>query len=123
MTSRLNFEEKPDSDEILSSSLIDLKENYQLVWLDVNAKNDSDESIFTIRHLQNTVDRISKFDDLQECVSYIEETQEITTFIICSGTLGEDLVPTILDRKNIWAIYVYCYDIDSHKPWTWLYSK
>jgi hypothetical protein len=121
--SRLNFEEEASTDETYIHSLDRLRENYQLVWLDVNANDHSDESVFTLRHLQNIVDRTNEFNDLHECVSYIEATQQITTFIICSGTLGEKFVPQIHQRKNIWAIYIYCHDIDIHRSWTSSYSK
>jgi hypothetical protein len=120
---RFDFEEETTNDETHVYSLNALRENYQLIWLDENAHVDSDESLFTLRTLQNIVDLTRKFDDVQECISHIEGTPDIVSFIICSGTLGKTLVPQIHHRENIWAIYVYCYDVDTHKLWTSSYSK
>ena len=115
--------EETTTDAVHIYSLGHAKEKYQLIWLDANVNNGSDDSVFTLRSLQNLVDLTSKFDNLEDCVLYIEQTQDITTFLICSGTLGKQLVPRIHSQKNIWAIYLYCFDVDSHEDWASSYSQ
>jgi len=100
-----------------------LKESHQLVWLDANANNGSNDTIHTLRHLESIIDSTSKFDNIEDCLFFIEETKDMV-FLICSGIFGQEIVPRIHQHKNIWAIYVYCYEKSYHEStWAQQYPK
>ena len=44
-------------------------------------------------------------------------------FLISSGGLGAKLVPKIHDLPQVYAIYIYCADVEYHSKWTKKFSK
>ncbi|CAF4013112.1 unnamed protein product, partial [Rotaria sordida] len=64
------------------------------------------------------------FQDIEQCQKYIEEQlQKDRLIMIVSGRLGQEIVPSIHQLKQIILIYVYCGDKESNKPWAEKFSK
>lgn len=122
MESRLNVEEVIIS-QIYEDALNQWKDDVQLIWLDRDATENTQESLLIVAQLRKVIDCIKVFSNFHECLSYIGTTKEMTTFIICSGTLGREIIHKIHDQINIWAIYIYCQDLDFHRSWAYQYSK
>ena len=83
-------------------------ESYQLVWLDDNVNNNKKDITGTLEGLRIIIDYTKLFDNAEECRQFIEQTKDTTTFLICSGQLGQGFVPEIYHLKKIWSIYIYC---------------
>ncbi len=78
-------------------------ESYQLVWLDpdFNRKNDT-----SIESLRNIVDYTKVFDNSDDCLEYIKQTQDSTTFVVCTKQLAQEFISQIHPLKHIFKIYV-----------------
>ena len=58
------------------------------------------------------------------CVDYIRnECSTKRVFIIASGSLGKILVPIVHSWPQVYAIYIYCADVDFHRTWSTRYGK
>jgi hypothetical protein len=73
-------------------------ESYQLVWL-------GDASSLKIENLRGIIDYTTIFDNLEECQSFLEETRNITTFLVISYPKEARLVREHL--SNIRSVYIY----------------
>ncbi|CAF0943435.1 unnamed protein product [Rotaria sordida] len=69
-------------------------------------------------------DHLEKFQDVEQCWKYIEkQSPKNQLTMIVSGQLGKEIVPSIHAFQQIISIYVYCLDIEGHKPWANKFSK
>jgi hypothetical protein len=98
-------------------------ESHQLVWADANINNGSTDSVVTLQELRKIIDYTRLFDNVEVCKTYIEQSYDTTTFLVCSGQLGEQLVPLIHGLKHILSIYIYCLNKEYHQLWALHYSK
>ena len=79
-------------------------EPHQLVWVSSNNEHVSAES------LRSIVDYTRLFDNINECRSFIDQTFNTTTFIVCSQAFAQHFISQIDDLKNIYLIYIYTSD-------------
>lgn len=65
------------------------------------------------------------FQDLDEyCTNYIErDCMNRRVFIIASGSIGSKAVPIIHDLPQLYAIYIFCADVESNEQWALQYRK
>ncbi|CAF1390651.1 unnamed protein product [Rotaria sordida] len=97
-------------------------ETFCLIWLDANVN--TEENRDTKQKLNSIIKRLETFQDIEQCQKYIEEqSQKDRLIMIVSGRLGQEIVPSIHQLKQIILIYVYCGDKDSNKPWAEKFSK
>jgi hypothetical protein len=94
-------------------------ESHQLIWLDTRVKSDE----ITLQSLRKIVDYTKVFDNIDECLFYIKQTNSTVTFLVCSGQLGEIFTLKVHDLNNIYAIYIYCQNKEYHQKWASKYSK
>jgi len=58
------------------------------------------------------------------CLTYIrDKCADRRVFLISSGSLGRKVVPSIHDLPQIYAIYIYCADVQYNQEWANKYSK
>jgi len=94
-------------------------EPHQLVWCDSNINiMVNTESVVNLEGLRKIVDYTKLFDNLEECQRYLTEATDSATFLVCSGELGEKIIPEIHQLGNIRSIYIYCRDKDHHQQWS-----
>lgn len=76
-------------------------QNFHLVSLDgsFNGENDND-CCNTIIKLQQVVNIVNTFDDVDKCVDFIDNIKEEKIFMISSGTLGQEIVPIVHVMRN-----------------------
>jgi tetratricopeptide (TPR) repeat protein len=101
-------------------------QNFILVWLDANIdKVNNSDCRNTITQLQQVVNTVNTFTDVNQCISFITDIKEEKIFMIISGTLGEIVIPTIHDMFQIDSMYVFCRNELKHKEWAqkWLKIK
>ena len=80
---------------------------------------------------RNVYDKISgtfqwEHCEVQEdrCVSFIhDECEKKRVFLIASGSLGQHLVPKIHNLPQVYAIYIYCANLEFHQKWAQQYQK
>jgi hypothetical protein len=86
------------------SSQTHTDQDFLVVWLDANIdplNNDYQNKITKLREVSNTV---NTFTDLDGCVSFIADINDKIAFMICSGTLGETVVPVVHDMAQVSTI-------------------
>jgi tetratricopeptide (TPR) repeat protein len=105
------------------SSQTHTDQDFLVVWLDANIdplNNDYQNKITKLREVSNTV---NTFTDLDGCVSFIADINDKIAFMICSGTLGETVVPVVHDMAQVSTIYIFCTNKNQHDQWTQQWSK
>src|SRR5271157_4424360 len=71
-------------------------QNFHLVWLDgSNDAVNNDDCRNSITKLRQVVNTVNTFTDVDECIDFITDTQEETTFMIVSGALNGIIVPIV----------------------------
>lgn len=65
-----------------------------------------------------------KFANVSQCQKYIkEQSQKDWLVMVVSGQLGQMIVPSIHDLKNIVSIYVYCMNKAKNDEWARSFAK
>ncbi|CAF1189313.1 unnamed protein product [Rotaria sordida] len=65
-----------------------------------------------------------KFQDVKKCQEYIEkQSEKARLIVVVSGRLGEAIVPSIHELRQVISIYVYCKDKKSHEQWARNFAK
>lgn len=63
-------------------------------------------------------------DQADRCVEYIrKDSANKRTFLVSSGGLGKEVVPKIHNLPQVYAIYIYCSDVQFHQEWTKNFPK
>ncbi|CAF1356529.1 unnamed protein product [Adineta steineri] len=99
-------------------------EIFSLIWLDENVNvTDTRETEVKLRSIF-FINHIKKFQDVQRCQQYIEQTSELDQLIcIVSSRLGREIVPYIYHLRQVTSIYVYCKDKKSNEQWAHKFAK
>ena len=77
----------------------------------------------TLEHLRSTVNDLTVFTQLEECVTFLQGIQLEKVFLIVSGSLGQSLVPRIHAMTQIDAIFIFCIDEIRHEEWVKEWTK
>jgi tetratricopeptide (TPR) repeat protein len=93
-------------------------QNYLLIWLDekINQVNNADCQN-TMKQLQEVVNTVNTFTDVNECVDFIKNIKDEKIFMISSGAYGEKIVPIVHDMPQVSTIYIFCGNKSRHDPW------
>jgi hypothetical protein len=94
-------------------------EMHQLIWLDPNF---SMRSNVNVESLRNIVDYTKIFDNSENCVDCIKQTQDTNTFLVCTEELAHEFIPRIHNLKHILKIYVISQP-ENHQKMFSCYSK
>lgn len=96
-------------------------ESHQLIYL-TEAGIELQNSL-NIDMLRTVVDYTKIFTDNDTFERYLQETCDITTFLICTNEQGKKLVPKIHEQKNLCSIYIYHQNNYDQLSWTLEYKK
>lgn len=89
-------------------------EIFSLIWFDI----DFEKSPCTEQTLRSTINYMTKFNDVDKCKTYIEQTSIYDRLvIIVSDELSEKLVRSIHHFRQVTAIYIYSKDMESTRTW------
>ena len=100
-----------------------LLQNFLLVWLDANLDESKADFKNSLERLRNVVASIRTFQDVKQCINFLNEISEEKVFMIVSGALGQQVVPEIENKPQLEAIYVFCGNKAAHEPWASKISK
>ena len=92
---------------------------YIVVWYDVNIE--SEENLLNVQRLKGICD-VEKFSDFTKAASFIKSTSAYC-IVISSGNNGQALTEQVFSRPNVYAIYIFCRNIDFHRKWAEDYPK
>ena len=94
-----------------------LIQNFLLVWLDANLDESKADFKKSLERLRNVVASIITFQDVKECVNFLNDISQEKIFIIVSGSLGRQIVPDFEDMPQIQSIYIFCGNKAIHEEW------
>ncbi|UJR26397.1 hypothetical protein I4U23_007729 [Adineta vaga] len=94
-----------------------------LIWLD-SLVNISQENINVQKLLRSCIDHLKTFDNIDNCVEYIQSiSNNERLIIIVSGRLGRSLTSRIHELRQVSSIYIYCSDKSINEQWSKPYKK
>ena len=83
------------------------KESVTLIWFDGSVSDQADRAK-TMNILRGINDYALFYRDLDECTSYIKSVVKEKIFLIASGIWATALLPTIIDLKQLEAVFIFC---------------
>ncbi|CAM4805222.1 unnamed protein product [Rotaria magnacalcarata] len=97
-------------------------ETFACFWLDqdIYTTEDNRETLEELRHIIN---HIKVFDHVEECEQAIRNITHEKVILICSGSLGRQLVPRLHDLTQFSVCYVLCQDQAANEQWSSKYPK
>jgi hypothetical protein len=51
---------------------------------------------------------VKQFTDIEKCIRFICDIRDEKIFLICSGELGQLILPIVHDMAQINCIYIFC---------------
>ena len=94
-----------------------LLQNFLLVWLDANLDESKADFKKSLERLRNVVASIITFQDVKECINFLNEISQEKVFMIVSGSLGQQVVPDLEDMPQVQSIYIFCGNKAIHEEW------
>jgi hypothetical protein len=98
-------------------------ETFGLLWLDA-AVNSSEENRQAQQQLRATINHVITFEDANRCQQYIRSIcAHDRLVLIVSGQLGQEVVPSIHQMRQLSSIYVYCMNKERNEKWAKNFTK
>ena len=98
-------------------------QNVLLVWLDNNIDNNTEDCQNTVTQLRRVMNEINTFTDGDQCVHFIEATNDNKVCMIISGALGQHIVPRVHGMSQVDSIFIFCGNKKRHEGWAKDWSK
>ncbi|CAF5005190.1 unnamed protein product, partial [Rotaria sp. Silwood1] len=92
-----------------------MAENYFVIWIDSNIDMANEDCQNTLAQLHGIVNQVNQCTTVEQCIQLLNENPEKISFVICSGTLGQHLVPDIHGNPKLNAIYIFCGNKQQHE--------
>jgi hypothetical protein len=93
-------------------------QNFHLVWLDENIdETNNDDCRNSITKLRQVINTVNTFNNVDECIDFIDSIKEEKAFMISSGALGQTTAPMIHDKSQVNTIYIFCGNKARHEKW------
>jgi len=98
------------------------KETTTLLWFDPNIghKEDTKQTKDKLREIN---DYVSFYEDLQLCIDYIQSVKNEKIFLITSGKQAPQILPAVLNLRQIDSIFIFCMKIERYEHLTNEYTK
>lgn len=99
--------------------------DFQIIWLD-NHISDIQPSDYINRKLDfdHLIGHLKTYRDLPQCQQYIVSLDHADKiFLIVSGSIGEQMLPSIHELVQIACIYIFCTDTFKHQEWAKKFNK
>ncbi|CAF1535896.1 unnamed protein product, partial [Rotaria sp. Silwood1] len=100
-----------------------MAENYLVIWVDANINMENEDFQHTLSQLRGVVNEVKICITPEECIRFLNDNKEETSFVISSGSLGQVLVPNIHGMRNLDMIYIFCRNKEFHREWAQHWTK
>ncbi|CAF1498960.1 unnamed protein product [Rotaria sordida] len=95
---------------------------FSLIWLDADTTLERNRN--AEQRLRAIINCLMKFQDVKKCQEYInKQSQKARLIMVVSGRLGQEIVPSIHNIRQVISIYVYCMDKNRHEQWARNFAK
>ncbi|CAF3742013.1 unnamed protein product [Rotaria sp. Silwood1] len=78
-----------------------------MIWVDPNIHSTEKNYHESITKLKRITELIYIFTKSDQCVHFLDTTNEENVALIVSNTLGEQLVPIVFDKLKLKSIYIF----------------
>ncbi|CAF3838291.1 unnamed protein product [Adineta steineri] len=100
-----------------------LIEDHLLIWTDGSIGKNDEHSQDTLSELHKAVKKVETCTKSEQCIKLLNGMNNEKVLIICSGSLGKDLVSQIHHMPNLVGIYIFCGNEAFHTEWTTNWPK
>ncbi len=90
-------------------------ETYSVVWLGHDIQVDDNMNVSERRQIRSAINHLKTFENLEECVTYINSATEDKVILIVSGTLARPALIRLHMVKHLSSVYIYCLAQDTYK--------
>ncbi len=88
------------------------------------ALNENNEhSQDTLSKLRKVVKKVECCTEPAHCIKLLNDMNDEKVLVICSGSLGKDIVPQIHNMSNLVAIYIFCGNKALYTEWAKKWRK
>ena len=92
-------------------------QNFPLIWLDANLDESKVDFKNSLERLRNILASIITFQDVKECINFLNDISQEKVFIIVSGALGRQVVPDFENMPQVQSIYIFSGNKAIHEEW------
>ena len=85
-------------------------QHFLLIWLDADIDLANEECQTTLTQLQNVVNNVKIFTELDKCVDFINKVEEMTIFLVVGSSLGQQIIPLIHNIPQLDAVYIFSHN-------------
>ncbi|CAF3826037.1 unnamed protein product [Adineta steineri] len=100
-----------------------LIEDHLLIWTDGSIGENDKDSQGTLSELHKVVKKVETCTKPEQCIKLLNGMNNEKVLVICSGSLGKDLVSQIHHMPNLVGIYIFCGNEALHTEWTTNWPK
>jgi len=98
-------------------------ETFSLIWLDAEV-NIKTYNIKAQEELRESMNQLKTYEYAEPCQNDIKSLSDKDRIIfLCSGSLGEKVVPNIHHLRQVYSIYIFCLNDERHRQWSREYIK
>jgi len=97
--------------------------NFLLIWMDADTDQSKKNFQTTLTYLQDIVIDVKYFNERDQCVDFITDSENMKVSLIISNTLGEQIVPLIHDLSQLYGIYIFPSTHPGDEQWTKQWNK
>ena len=88
-----------------------------LFWLDADLDESKAHFKNSLERLRSVVASIITFQDVKECINFLNEISQQNVFIIVSGSLVRQVVPDLENMSQVQSVYIFCGNKAIHEEW------
>jgi hypothetical protein len=100
-----------------------IAQDFLLMWLDAEIDQSKQDYQKTLALLRSVVNDVNMFTQPDECVDFLTDVKDETTFLIVTGTVDQQLISLIHDIPQLDEIYIFCDNKSSFEQWIMQWEK
>ena len=109
---------------VVKSSYTRMNHNMSLVWLDESIDENNDQDYCNaLKPLQQLVNTINLFTDIDKCIDFITDNNNDQIFVIVSKSFSQIIVPVVQDIPLVNSVYILDQNKDSSQQWIQQWRK
>jgi hypothetical protein len=83
-------------------------QNFRLIWLDPKINVSTPDCRNSLTRLRRVVNSVNTFTDIDTCLDFLKNVHDEKAFLIVSGSIGENVIPSVHSMTQLDSIFVFC---------------
>jgi tetratricopeptide (TPR) repeat protein len=97
--------------------------NFLLVWVDTRIDKVNDDGHNIITELQQVVNTVYTFTDVDEFIDSVTDIDEKKVFLILSEEFARTIIPIVHQMSQVTCVYIFCENNTQDEHWTDRWDK